>query len=416
MENLSIFLFMTTIAACHKTEIPINNGCNPCDLEKSWIWNHPFDTLSNQDFLTVDPVMYHGNPVYLLYDPWDCIFGSAQNITCLDASTGRKKWGFQLPDSCGFFSNMYLYEDILLINGESRVQGYDLQNRQLLWEIPIQKPMFGSAGLTGIRDKAYLCVEYGSVPDIQATGLLEIDINTGTYREICHLSKEEVQGYPSLNPPSLWQNAAGDSSFLFLTMGRYHYSLHPDKETYALLAYDLKKEKLIWVADSIGIPTNTYRRLEIYEDKVLLPVGNGVQCYDIASGEKQWQTGMPCCSQYNSSFATSRLLAARGRVIAPTNGSLYCLDVKTGKILWKDDQNATNGNNDPLLHNEVVYISSAGKGRLVGFDLFTGQLLMNEASPNQSTNITSTNVILNKEKNLLYAVDFRNAIAFRPVR
>jgi len=95
---------------------------------------------------------------------------------------------------------------------------------------------------------------------------------------------------------------------------------------------------------------------------------------------------------------------------------MYCLDISSGKILWKEDKFASNGNDDLVLHNEVVYMASSGKGHLVGVDLFTGQVLMKEPSPNKSTNITKTNVLLNKEKNLLYAFDFVSAIAFKPAR
>ena len=274
---IALLILFPIFLACRK-DVPIPvTPCDPCDTIKPWVWIHQFDTLYGEDFLAVDPVMYEGNPIYVLHDAWDCRFGSAQRVTCIDAETGIKLWGFDLPDTCGILNNAYIYGDVLLINSGHRVQGYDLRTRQLAWEFPIQKPRIGSVGLTGIRDKAYLCVEYNSVPDFQASGILEIDMLTGNYREICHVSKEEVQGYPSFNPPTLWENAAGDSSFLFLTMGRYHYSLHPDKETYALLAYDRNKDELIWVADSIGIPTNNYRSVEIYENKVLLPVGANVE-------------------------------------------------------------------------------------------------------------------------------------------
>jgi len=416
MKQLAI-LIIAAIFSCKKEEQQIIiKPCELCDTVKPYVWIHMFDTLSGQKMLAVDPVMYKGNPVYVLHDPFSCNFGSAQRITCLDSETGSKLWGFDLPDTCGTLNNAYLHEDILLINTKHLVMGYDLRTKRLAWEIPIEKPRTSSIGLSGIKGKAYLSINYGSIPDFQATAILEIDMITGAYREICHVDKDEAQGYPSFNPPSFWQNARGDSSFLFMTMGRYHYSLHPDKETYALLAYDLKKEELIWVADSIGYPTNDFRRVEIYENNVLLPVGSGVQCYDIPTGNKLWEKTMPCCAQYNASFASSRLLAASDRVIACTNSTMYCLDISSGKILWKEDKYASNGNNDLLLHNEVVYMASSGSGRLVGVDLFTGQLLMKEPSPNKSTNITKTNVLLNKEKNLLYAFDFVSAIAFKPAR
>jgi hypothetical protein len=62
---------------------------------------------------------------------------------------------------------------------------------------------------------------------------------------------------------------------------------------------------------------------------VFVGLNGWVAALDRDSGEVVWY-----CSELNSGYTT--LLLDGDRLIASTNGYLYCLDPQTGKILWNN--------------------------------------------------------------------------------
>lgn len=62
---------------------------------------------------------------------------------------------------------------------------------------------------------------------------------------------------------------------------------------------------------------------------LLLGVKGMVLAFDRASGKELWRTDLT-----SSSFVS--LLADETKVYAHSYGELFCLDISTGEILWKD--------------------------------------------------------------------------------
>ncbi|MEZ5032897.1 MAG: PQQ-binding-like beta-propeller repeat protein [Saprospiraceae bacterium] len=383
------------------------------------VWKHDLDTLTGEESLFGNPLFYKGNPIFIIYDQWDCQFGSANRVTCLDAETGEKLWGFDVDDVCTTLRNGYVYEDILALIMDHELAGYDLNTRQKKWSIPINYPMQGSFGLHGIRDKVYLSISHADPQSawVPEAALLEVDMTSGTNREITRFSEEEWGGFPTVHPPSLWIHPSTGDSILMVAVGFYRFSGGPEDARHSIHAYNLHSDSYLWQVDSIGIPANNIKRVEVYEDKVYMVTDYRVHCFDAFTGDNIWSTILPCCTQYVSIFSDSRLLVSKGKVIAnPTTDNMYCLDANTGEILWELPNYTATANQDLLEYNGVIYLSSSGNGLLLGVDLETGEILMKEKSPNVDPSFCGENVIVNPEKNLLFVNDFKSAFAYRPVR
>ena len=172
-----IQLIVVILIGCGKEGLPDPPPCTNCpDTTNLVVWQHDLDTLTGEESLFGDPLLYKGNPIFMIFDQWDCQFGSANRVTCLDAETGQKLWGFDVDDPCTTIENGYVYEDVLVLNLSQELAGYNLITRSKIWSVPFISPMQGSKGFTGIGNKVYLSVTYGSPPFEPIAGLIEVDI------------------------------------------------------------------------------------------------------------------------------------------------------------------------------------------------------------------------------------------------
>lgn len=415
--TLSITLFLAIVSGCCKEGLPDPPPCTSCpDSSKQVVWQHDLDTLSGEESLFGDPLIYKGNPIFMIFDQWDCQFGSANRVTCLDAETGKKLWGFDIDDPCATIENGYVYEDVLVLNMSKELSAFNLISLDKIWSIPLNFPLQGSKGLAGIGNKVYLSITYGTPPLEPVSALLEVDITSGIYREILQFDRAEWDAYPKVHPPSLWVNPDNGDSLLISSVGFYEDPFNPEKARHSLHAFNLSTEKFDWAVDSIGIPANNLKRVEIYQNMIYLPTEWRVHCFNAFSGLKLWEMEMPNNTN-QIDFSDSRLLATQGKVIAnSTAEQLYCFDALTGDLLWEVPEYTATANQDLLEYNGVIYLSSFGYGLLVGIDLETGKVLMKESSPNISPSFSGQNVIVNPDKNLLFLNDFKSAFAYRPVR
>lgn len=417
--NMNAMIFLVTLAmiSCRKEGLPDPPPCNNCNTDTLLVWSRDIDTLSGMEFLFANPVIYNGDPIFGVYRFGDCEYSAADRINCYDAQTGQKKWAINPPDQCSHIENLHVYDNFLLVHLQRELLAYRLTDHQLIWSLPLPENMTGSFGLHGISDKVYLSIGYkGPSAWPEESGLLEVTIPTGQYREICRFKRKDWGGLPVVHPPTLWIDPQNGDSLLMLAVGLYNYIQGPSAARHSVHAYDLTKDSFRWQIDSIGIPTNNYRRVEVYDNKVYIVTDWRIHCFDAFTGTKIWESEMPNNTQ-QIDFSFSRPFATKGKLIAnSTSDEMYCFDANTGHLIWSVLKNTASANQDLIEHNGVVYLSSGGNGRLVGVDLETGQILLSIRSPNGSPSFSGYNVIVNKEKNLLFLNSFRRAYAYTPVR
>ncbi len=410
-------LFLLAIMSCKKEGLPDPPPCTNCNTDTLLVWKHDLDTLTGEESLFVNPIFYKGNPVFIIYDPWDCNYGSAHQVTCLDASTGTKQWGFNLDDPCSSIRNAYIHNDMLFLNTRSELHGYNLNTLQKVWTINDANLDYAiSNGMYGIGEYVYQVMEIGPPTGYLTSSLWQVHAPTGAYTELVRFDLATSTGNPSADPPALWLDPMTGDSVLIFAVNYTQSGQGPQAGTKSLYAFDLKAREYRWKVDSIGIPANNSRIPEVYDNKVYVPTEWRIHCFDLFTGNKIWEAEMPNNTQ-QIDFAFSRPLAVKGKLIANSTGDeMYCFDAFTGHVLWSVDKYTATANDDLLEHNGVVYLSSGGNGRFVGVDLETGEILLSIRSPNGSPSFAGYNVILNKEKNLLFLNDYKSAYAYKPIR
>lgn len=413
-----LILCALALMNCKKEGPMVPPPCNTCpDPNSRMVWQAEIDSLTKLHFLYANPLTYEGNPVFGAYRFSDCNYGSADRISCYHADTGVKLWSINPQDTCSHIEQLHLSGDVLIVHLTREILAYNLKDRSLIWSYPILWPLSPNVGSEVIGDHFYLSMELSTSSGLPPVGsLLAINLLTGQSREICRFAKEDWKGQPVTHPPSLWVDPSSGDSLLMVAVGIYNSHLGPFGSRASLHAYDLKSGTYRWQVDSIGIATNNNRRVEVYDNKVYVLTDWRVHCFDAFTGQKLWAVEMPHHT-HQIDFFHSRPFAINGKVVInSTSDYMYCFDANTAQHLWTVNNFTASANQDLLEHNGVIYLSSGGSGRLLGVDLETGQILMNERSPNRNSSFAGYNVIVNKEKNLLFLNDYKSAYAYRPVR
>lgn len=287
--NALFILVSLAMLSCKKEGLPDPPPCTHCTNDTLLVWKHDMDTLTGEESLFADPILYNGNPVFMLFDPWDCSFGSANRVSCIDAATGTKLWGFDLDNPCTVIDNGYIYNNFLILNISRKIMCIDLNTLEQQWAYSIPSELQGSRGFCGISNKVYLSMFGRDILYPEVSFLMEFDIISGISRAICQFDKLVVGDYPSVHPPSLWVDPSTGDSLLMVAVGLYDHDTGPMAARHSLYAYDLKTNTYRWQVDSIGIPTNNNKRVEVYDNKVYVLTDYRIQCFDAFDGTKLWE-------------------------------------------------------------------------------------------------------------------------------
>ena len=117
----------------------------------------------------------------------------------------------------------------------------------------------------------------------------------------------------------------------------------------------------------------------IYEDKVYFSPDQSIICLNLYTGKRLWKKDFP------NGFTFSGFIIADGTLLANSEDTyLYALDPDTGQQLWKEKSSGTSSKMSHL--NGVVYFVGGGDGLLHAVDIATGKHLWRIHSPDLEVN------------------------------
>lgn len=413
---LMISLFLSLVLSGCKKDQDLNTADQ--SMQPKLVWQHPLDTLDYMGFAFTESVRYEGHPVFGLYTH-DCQFGAAQMITCLDADTGAKRWGFDLDDPCAYIWNpIYEYEGVLVVNTSTSLQAYDLPSGTIRWEIPFAgQPYNNGSGSFGIGQHLYLEVFTGYRFDAESSALWEINVHNGKYRILMEVQAEPGNGYPRFNPPALWINPVDGDSILYFTLSYFGTAQGQWDPTGSCAAYSLTDGKLLWHQQTLGIPSHNDKRPILMDNKVYLFMDWQVICFDALTGEKLWVHHIETASPYPLYISDWHIMATKGKIlINPISRELRCLDALTGQLLWEIPAQFASPIVDPVEHNGVLYFLSYHSNQLVGVELESGEVLFKTYNPTKKPFKGGCNILLDPVRKLITFQDQETAYAYELVR
>ena len=130
---------------------------------------------------------------------------------------------------------------------------------------------------------------------------------------------------------------------------------------------------------ALGVPSYGSGTPIIYENKVYFSPDRSIICLDLYTGRRLWKRDFP------EGFTFSGFIVAEGKIIANNEDTyLYALDPETGNQLWKEKSSGTSSKMSHL--NGVVYFTGGGDGLLHAVDIETGKHLWRLRSPDLEVN------------------------------
>jgi outer membrane protein assembly factor BamB len=145
--------------------------------------------------------------------------------------------------------------------------------------------------------------------------------------------------------------------------------------------YNLFQKK--WVYQKVAINPNKETTgcafLTYKNDKLYFASANTIHCNDAMTGKEIWRSNIGTFSLFSSMAIENNKFYA-----ACEDRFLYCLDINTGQVLWKEQNTGTCS---PISYlNGILYYLGGGDGKLHAVDADTGKHLWKLTSPDVTKN------------------------------
>lgn len=278
-----------------------------------------------------------------------CMDGS---VNALDKHTGRKLWSTKTGRYC--HSSPVIDGDLVFVgSADSHLYAFSLKDGKEVWRVKTEGPVYASAAVAG----NVVCVASGD----------------GRFYGI-----ERATGKPK------WTNAMPTSNTAFaqthaVTDGKQFYIGAWDSHVYAL---DVLTGQINWrqpcfprtfaYSPAIGGPA-------LADGKLYVPAnGNGLFCFDTATGEQLWMV-----SSRTDKYGHSSPRVRDGKVYVGglgDLGELRCVSAADGKEIWVARSRSIIYDSSPALGDGFVAIGSVGSLLTVVNDL-SGKIIAQTRLP-----------------------------------
>ena len=145
--------------------------------------------------------------------------------------------------------------------------------------------------------------------------------------------------------------------------------------------YNYTKQKSVYDKEPLALQVDAYASgpAALYEDKAYYAPAKSIVCIDVYTGKRLWKRDFP------EGFAFSGYMIADDKLLANCEDTyLYALDPDTGGQLWRTKSSGTSSKMAYL--NGVVYFTGGGDGLLHAVDTETGKHLWRIRSPDLERN------------------------------
>ena len=145
--------------------------------------------------------------------------------------------------------------------------------------------------------------------------------------------------------------------------------------------YNYTQRKHVYDKEPLALQVNAYASgpAVVHEGKAYYAPAKSIVCIDVYTGKQLWKRNFP------EGFAFSGYIIADGILLANCEDTyLYALDPETGKELWKEKSSGTSSKMSHM--NGVVYFTGGGDGLLHAIDIETGKHLWRLRSPDLEVN------------------------------
>ena len=159
--------------------------------------------------------------------------------------------------------------------------------------------------------------------------------------------------------------------------------------------------------------THSISNFPIISDEIVVTsIGNHSCANELWTGDSIWVRNL------GGNFDFGGFLVHEGRIYAMAEAkALYCLDLHTGAVIWKQDYAGLGTTSRMSYLNGVLYFSSGGSGTLMAVDMSDGRIIWNLESPDgESYKEVAVWPGGNGKKPLVRTATYQNAYCYEAVR
>ena len=378
MKNILILLSINIfflLPACKKEDIK-KDGTGAI-VEKDFVWQQPL-TENQWIWSGVVEIPIYGDKFITATH-----FEANPKLTAFNIFSGKTEWewddyiGRDMDSIFLYMHWPYYYENILIFQRGPRSYCIDMETGQTVWKEEADQP-YGTH-LTGTGEE-FLSIGTENRDTMGYEVFYDVvgDIYTGERHPLPLPSFEiwENTGNVGLRCGGGNLFEAKGKSYRLSTYAKYeeHWVITP-----FLSLYNRTEEKWEYAEKRI-LPKHLRNTVSnfpvIVDDIVITSVGYHICANDLWTGDSIW--AYDC----GGNFLSGGFFIHNGRIYAMAEPvGLYCLDLYTGSVIWKQDYNVP-GSTSRLTHmNGVVYFPNKGNGRLMAVDMEGGHIIWNIESP-----------------------------------
>jgi outer membrane protein assembly factor BamB len=377
MRCVSFFVVILLASSCEREEVSsIRTDAEGVITNMSYVWTSP---LSDGELI---PGGIRPSLVWNEYVLFGGYIDGKQVLHMKHSEDGSTLWQWSdhlMEGEELDIRDYHQYKDHLTVSQGSRAYGINLATGNTEWRTQTDTDL--GALIKGIGNRYFLSEEItnsdGHLEAIVTVG----DVRTGQQREFVR----PPYTYEYVNPLNrisylhsleLFTDSAGDT----LMIVTYGNGLPDWKADNFLGLYNLTQKDWVYVDKPItknsifGAGTLAFSKLKY---RVYLQAGKKLFCYEVATGEKQWE----------QSFAQgfSDIIVVENKVLANSEDTyLYALDTETGRQVWEEK---SSGTSSPMAYLDgVVYFTGGGDGLLHAVEVATGKHLWKIQSPDLEKN------------------------------
>jgi outer membrane protein assembly factor BamB len=308
------------------------------------------------------------------------------------------------PNSLSHHS-LYAYGNTLVVGTGTRVYGIDLQTFKTKWMSKSHD--FGDWTVNGIGNTTF----HFTMDNTQKTIYLEKGEVSSDKHEVIY--QETVPNNVKVGYEYYHPYVEGKDTMLLFWVYKYNF------DTYVLdwytTSYNVTQKKLIYQEKINSFKNNgsfpDYPSIK--DGKAYISAGVGLFCIDIKTGKEIWKTELPSHATEECVLGDdNRVYVASARVGASV---LHCFDAVSGKELWTTQLDASTQN--MIYHKDILYTISSNTTKIHAIDTKTQKILwkyITSENKNGGSNVYFVPTIqIDKPNNRLYVGSNTSAYCFK---
>jgi outer membrane protein assembly factor BamB len=299
-------------------------------------------------------------PLQVVVSDGTVFCSSDTGLHAIDAETGDEQWHYEdsthYPKTTPAVSNSIVYTV-----GDGHLTAFLAETGETLWQTD---PNYVSHNPVVVGDTLYVSREDSPLtsfePYVETDGE-RVKPSDNSFSEVVQRTDGEVNFEP--NEKWSYDDASPSSNFVIADGKAYFMTYGP-----VMTALDLTSRETVWETELEVDELSEKYHLTVANNRVYLPLPDGVVAFDAETGEKDWE--ITTNIEPNGVAATDDLLLFGGG----DPHDLVAISATTGEEQWRHsepDESETRGFFVPVVSGDTVYAANANS-KVYAFELGSG--------------------------------------------